>query len=174
MLTVDTNVETQDWLEASVDWPALAERAAQAAMAQTPYGALLTIDINIEIACRFVGDAAIRDLNQAYRGRDSATNVLSFPLMGPDDIEMLPASGGGEVLLGDIVLAYETVMREAQEQGKTTVDHVTHLLVHGTLHLLDYDHLTDEQANEMEALERQILAGMGIADPYARGAIGHD
>lgn len=101
-------------------------------------------------------DAALRALNARWRQQDKPTNVLSFP-------------AGDSVLLGDVVLAFETVRREASEQGKSLADHMSHLVVHGVLHLLGHDHERPRDADVMESLERQVLAGLGIADPYAIG-----
>jgi probable rRNA maturation factor len=108
-----------------------------------------------ELSLVLADDATVRRLNHEYRGKDSATNVLSFPPAFDD-----------ETLLGDVVLAEETVRREAVEQGKARADHATHLVVHGCLHLLGYDHEDDEEARRMEALEVEILATLGVADPY--------
>jgi rRNA maturation RNase YbeY len=105
-------------------------------------------------AALFTSDDAVKSLNAQWRGKDMPTNVLSFPA---------PETAG---TLGDIALAYETCAREADEQGKSLKDHATHLLVHGLLHLLGYDHEADDDAAEMEGLEKDILAGLGIADPY--------
>ena len=101
-------------------------------------------------------DAAIRALNHRWRGIDKATNVLSFPAA---------RSGGGE-FLGDIVIAFETLDRESAAEGKPLLHHLAHLALHGYLHLLGYEHETDPQADEMEALERDILSALRIADPY--------
>ena len=115
-----------------------------------------------EVAIRIVGTEEGRELNRQYRRRDYATNVLSFPAERPvglpDDVE-LP-------YLGDLVICADVVAREAAEQSKRPVDHYAHLTVHGVLHLLGWDHLEDAEAEAMEARERQILAGLGIADPY--------
>ena len=104
-------------------------------------------------------DSAVRALNRDHRGKDAPTNVLSFPPA------LVPPAGARP--LGDVILAYETVRREALEQGKAAADHLRHLVVHGVLHLSGYDHETEAEAEEMEQLEREILAGLGIADPYA-------
>lgn len=112
-----------------------------------------------EVAIVLSDDATVRRLNRDYRHKDKPTNVLSFPLA--DRLE------GGE-LLGDVILARETVLAEAAEQGKSATDHLSHLVVHGVLHLLGHDHETDADARRMEALERRVLAGLGIADPYRR------
>lgn len=143
-------------------WPdtfdALAERAVLAALA----GAKPKIKGAAEISVLLTDDEEQRNLNAQWRGKNSSTNVLSFPQIEPFD----PVIG----LLGDITLARETVTREAQEQGITLEDHFTHLVVHGFLHILGYDHLDEEEALEMEGLETRILAGLGIADPYAEEA----
>jgi probable rRNA maturation factor len=108
----------------------------------------------------FTSDAELRILNRDFRGKDAATNVLSFPaapMASPD---------GSESHLGDIALGFETIEREAKEQGKPLLHHASHLIVHGTLHLLGYDHESDEAADAMEQRERNILATLGIPDPY--------
>lgn len=112
-----------------------------------------------ELAIVLTDDAEQHELNQQWRGKDSATNVLSFPQIEPFD----PVIG----ILGDIILARETLEREAADQGTSFADHFTHLVVHGFLHILGYDHLTDAQAQQMESLETQILASLGVDDPYA-------
>ena len=111
----------------------------------------------------FTNDAAVRTLNRDYRGRDSATNVLSFALQ---DGEALPQPDGAPIELGDLVLAYETILRESDLQGRPVRHHLTHLIVHGVLHLLGYDHMTDDEAAEMESLEIDILRRLAIPDPY--------
>ena len=122
-----------------------------------------------EVSLVFADDAAVAELNRGYRGREGATNVLSFPNM--DDEDFLNAGNGLSAaarprLLGDVILARETVLREAEEQGKSLQDHTLHLLVHGLLHLLGHDHETAQEAERMEALETAILADLGIPDPY--------
>lgn len=112
-----------------------------------------------EIAIRIVDVAEGQALNRQYRGKDYATNVLSFPAELPPGVN-LP-------LIGDLAICAPVVAREAAEQGKRPRDHWAHLTIHGTLHLLGYDHLEDAEATTMEALETRILAGLGIADPYA-------
>lgn len=108
-------------------------------------------------------DDEIRRLNREFRGKDSATNVLSFPSPPPP-----PGTDGADDSLGDVVLAAETVMREAAELGVPLAHHLQHLVVHGLLHLAGYDHETDDEAAEMEDLETRLLGAIGIPDPYAR------
>ena len=113
-----------------------------------------------EISLVFTDDAAIRTVNREWRNQDKPTNVLSFPAF-----PLLPGGQPGP-MLGDIVLAEETLRREALDLGIAFDDHLTHLLVHGFLHLFGYDHMTDEEAAVMEGLETRILAELGLADPY--------
>jgi probable rRNA maturation factor len=117
---------------------------------------------DLEVSVNLSDDKGVQELNRDYRGKDKPTNVLSFEQYDPD----MPSLPGEAIMLGDIVLAYETIEREAKEQEKSFADHFTHLLVHGTLHLLGYDHIDDEEAEEMEALEIKILAGFHIENPY--------
>jgi probable rRNA maturation factor len=112
-----------------------------------------------EIGIVLADDACMRSLNKSFRGTDKATNVLAFP--APKH------HGDAPRPLGDIVLAYETMAREAEAEGKTAEHHLAHLAVHGTLHLLGFDHLADNDAEAMEARERAILAKLGVPDPYA-------
>ncbi|SEN35573.1 probable rRNA maturation factor [Sphingomonas gellani] len=149
------------------DWDALAERAARAAIGRTPHGELLTAAAAIELSVRLASDEEVRTLNAQYRHKDKATNVLSFPMIQPDLIETISQnSDDGEVLLGDIVLAHGVCTAEAAERGISVEDHATHLMVHGVLHLLGYDHIEDGEADAMEEIERQALGTLGIADPY--------
>ena len=120
-----------------------------------------------EVGVLLADDAAVRALNAAHRGQDRSTNVLSFPTLGTPDAALSSEPGDRPLLLGDLVLAAETIRAEAKAQGKPLPDHVLHLVVHGTLHLLGHDHEDDAQAVAMEELERSILAGLGVPDPYA-------
>jgi probable rRNA maturation factor len=115
-----------------------------------------------DVSVRIVDEPEMRALNRDYRSQDKPTNVLAFPAGDPGFVPP-----GETPLLGDVVVCAGVVAREAGEQGKPLAHHWAHMLVHGTLHLLDYDHINEEQAEAMEALERRILGGIGIADPYA-------
>jgi probable rRNA maturation factor len=110
-------------------------------------------------------DAEMRTLNRTWRGKDASTNVLSFPAGEPRG-----ETPGEPCALGDVVLAAETVLTEADAQGVEAADHVAHLVVHGMLHLLGFDHEREADTLRMEALETKVLAGLGIADPYAEDA----
>ena len=112
----------------------------------------------VEMTVRIVDEAESHELNLTYRGKDRPTNVLSFPFECPDEVE-LP-------LLGDLVICRQVVEREAAEQEKPLMSHWAHMVVHGSLHLLGYDHIEDDEAEEMESLETQIMQGLGFDDPY--------
>lgn len=154
--------EAGDW-GGNAEW--LAERAALAALA----AAYEDGDAPAELSVVLADDATVRTLNRDYRGKDKPTNVLSFALTEAAGPEPEP---GAPILLGDVILARETVVREAAEQGKPEDDHLTHLVVHGVLHLLGYDHEQDDEAEAMERLETRVLAGLGIRDPYADPSAG--
>ena len=165
MLSVETH-EASPWPDA-LDWEARAAEAAAAALALTPWAGLADAAPLVEIAVRLTDDEEVRALNRDFRGKDKPTNVLSFPQVQADLLDTLSNSDDGEILLGDIVLARETCVREAVEKAVPIADHATHLIVHGTLHLVGYDHLDDPAADAMEALEVKALASLGIANPYA-------
>ena len=152
---IDLNIEAGDWPEER--WLRdLATRAISAAFSNAD----LEVIEKTEVSLLFTDDVSIRKLNSQWRGKDKPTNVLSFPGSDPQ----------GEVygpLLGDIVLARETIVREAEEMGVDFSDHLSHLTVHGLLHLFDYDHQENDEAELMESLEKAILAAIGIDDPYA-------
>ena len=162
MITVETIAE--DW--PPYDWVALAERASTAALAASPQAALAETTATIEIAVRLTSDDEVHALNRQYRQQDKPTNVLSFPMVQPDLIETLANTDDGEVLLGDIVIAYGVCAREAEEKGVSLEHHAAHLIVHGVLHLLGHDHMNDVDADAMEAIERAAMASLGLHDPY--------
>jgi probable rRNA maturation factor len=165
MLLVETQVE-QGWDDA-IDWETLAGEACRAALAQTPHGGLERASFVVEVSVRLTSDAEVQTLNAGYRHKDRPTNVLSFPMVQPDLIETLANSDDGEVLLGDIVLAAGVCAAEASAKKVDIQTHATHLIVHGLLHLLGFDHeLGEAEAEAMEAMERTALARLGIADPY--------
>lgn len=112
----------------------------------------------VEMTVRIVDEAESHELNLTYRGKDRPTNVLSFPFECPDEVALS--------LLGDLVICRQVVEREAEEQEKPLMAHWAHMVVHGSLHLLGYDHIEDDEAEEMESLETQIMQGLGFDDPY--------
>ena len=142
---IEIEVEAEAWTGALPDADAVVERAAQAALGT----------VEGDIVVLLTDDDAVRELNGRFRDKDKPTNVLSFP-----------APENAFPHLGDIVLAYGVCATEAEAQGKTLANHLSHLVVHGVLHLLGRDHEDDAEAEEMEAEEREILAQIGVADPY--------
>jgi probable rRNA maturation factor len=156
-LTVDIEIEDEAWTQAEPEVEALVWRAAQA---------VLDAHEDIEghgIVILLADDDSVQALNRDFRQKDHATNVLSFP--SPQNPEANP-----EGQIGDIALAFGVCQREAAEQGKPLAHHLQHLVAHGVLHLLGYDHQDDAEAEAMEAFEREILAGLDIPDPYAEPA----
>ncbi len=135
------------------------------AIAESAFPQLGQGDRAVELGVRLTTDEEVRALNAQWRGKDQATNVLSFPMADPDELDD-NAAGGPELMLGDIVLARDVCAAEAADKGIGIEAHASHLLVHGTLHLLGYDHHDDEAAADMEAREVRALARLGIADPY--------
>lgn len=156
-----------EW-DSSSRWTALVRTAAEAAIAESAFPLLSKGSRAVELSVRLTGDEEVRALNSQWRGQDKATNVLSFPQMAPGELESVGDSGP-ELMLGDVVLAHGVCEREAQKQAIPLEDHAAHLIVHGTLHLLGYDHGDDAKAEEMERREVSALRRLGIADPYGRG-----
>ena len=162
---LDVAVQQEDgWPEA--DWEATAQAAVAEAIRKSPYADWLTRSLMIEVSVRLTDDAEVQTLNREYRHKDKPTNVLSFPMIDRDDFAALANTDDGEVLLGDIMLAYQTCAREAEEKGIALGAHATHLALHGMLHLLGHDHIDEADAEIMEALEVKALANLGIDNPY--------
>jgi probable rRNA maturation factor len=165
MIRVESNA-SEDW-DSKTSWPELAAEAVPAAVATSRHPGMIESGLCFEISVKFSDDNEVGSLNAAYRGKDKSTNVLSFPMFEAELLDSLVMADGGEVLLGDIVLAAGVCAREAGEKGISVRDHAAHLVVHGTLHLLGYDHEQgDKEAEAMEGVEREALAMLGIADPY--------
>ena len=165
MILVEAD-SSEEW-DSKAGWPQLAEQAVRAAVAASRHAALIDSGLAIEISVKFTADAEVRSLNAAYRNKDKPTNVLSFPMFEAELLDSLALADGGEALLGDVVLAHAVCAAEAQAKGVSVRDHAAHLVVHGTLHLLGYDHEQGErEAAAMEDVEREALASIGIADPY--------
>lgn len=148
------------------DWEALAQTAVAWTVQRTRHAGLARSDTPVEIAIRLTTDAEVQALNRQYREKDKPTNVLSFPMYDAEELIDLEDERLPEIMLGDIAMARETCAREAEEKGIPMATHATHLIVHGVLHLLGFDHISDEDAEEMEALERLIMADLGHDDPY--------
>ena len=153
---IDIEIEDEAWVAAAPQAQHLVEAAAAAALRHAEF------DVDA-VTILLTDDESVRDLNDRFRGKDYATNVLSFP-----------APENPEGHLGDIALAFGVCAREATEQGKPLGHHLQHLVAHGVLHLLGYDHMSDDDAEAMESLERSELAGLGVPDPYATGEGDHD
>jgi probable rRNA maturation factor len=156
MIAIDISVESAGW-PPEEELRALAERAVEAAITELK----LKPPAGCELSLLFTDDARMQVLNRDWRGKDKPTNVLSFPAF--------KVKPGGKVppMLGDIAIARETVEREARDEQKPFADHLSHMVVHGLLHLLGHDHEVDEEAERMEDAERRILARLAIPDPYA-------
>ncbi|HVI52445.1 MAG TPA: rRNA maturation RNase YbeY [Candidatus Sulfotelmatobacter sp.] len=142
------------------------ERCQRVAAIALSTGAALCEDLPLEraeLSLVLADDSMVRTLNGQYRGQDKPTNVLSFAALDDEDA---PETEDGPLLLGDVIIAYETTAAEAEAEGKTLSDHLSHLVIHGVLHLLGFDHMEEDEAQEMEGLESSILGMLGIADPY--------
>lgn len=156
-------------------WERIAEDAVRAALATTPHAGLADGAACVEVSVRLADDGEVRELNRRYRGKDQPTNVLSFPMIQADLLQTVTEnSDDGEVLLGDIVLAHGVCAAEAAEKGVPLADHATHLIVHGLLHLLGYDHQGTAEAEAMESLETEAMAALGLHAPYHRDEPGLD
>lgn len=151
MAVIDISIESDDWTECAPDITDVIEQTAEAAL-----NAMELPSQDTEVSIVLSDDDFIQSLNKQWRGKDKPTNVLSFPQDEPQ-------------LLGDVIVAFGTVKREAEEQGKPFESHVRHLIVHGILHLLGHDHENDEEAEEMESLEIEILHALGVKNPYESG-----
>ena len=155
MMAPDFTIECDLWVQV----PEAEALGARALLEAERLAGLLLLP-EAEVCIVLTNDATIRELNKNWRKIDKATNVLSFPAANLKQLEKSP-------LLGDIILSYETLAREAGQESKTMADHYSHLVIHGFLHLLGFDHETEAEAEDMEALEIKILAALNIADPYA-------
>jgi len=169
-LQLDIACEDDRWQENLSSYETLIQQALFVCISHTPEGKSLKNFAHLELSILLANDETVHELNKQYRDKDKSTNILSFP--GLDQSEQKSyLREGAEVpdfpyTLGDMVLAFETLEREAEEAHKNLQDHFCHLIVHGFLHLLGYDHISDVEAEQMETLERLILAELSIDDPY--------
>jgi probable rRNA maturation factor len=163
---LEVAIDTDGEWDSSTSWDELAQAAATAAIAESAFPQLSNGERTVELSIRLGSDAEVHALNFEWRGKDRPTNVLSFPMTEPGDLTGV-AADGPELMLGDIVLARGVCLAEAEEKAIPLESHAVHLMVHGTLHLLGYDHLDEAGAEDMEAREVRALARLGIADPYA-------
>jgi probable rRNA maturation factor len=164
-MMLEVAVEADEEWDSSRSWEQLARKAAEAAIAESAFPQLADSERAVEISVTLTGDEQVRALNAEWRGKDKPTNVLSFPMADERDLTRANVDGP-ELLLGDIILAHGVCEAEAADKGVSVEQHATHLLVHGTLHLLGYDHHEDRDAADMEAREVRALARLGIANPY--------
>lgn len=165
-MTLDIILDADPEWDSNIRWDELARSAATAAIAESAFPQLAEGPRAVEISLRLAGDEEVRLLNAQWRGKDKPTNVLSFPMA--EGAELAGATGEGpELMLGDIILAHGVCGREAEAKAVPIERHAAHLMVHGTLHLLGYDHEDEAQAADMEAREVRALARIGIANPYA-------
>jgi len=164
-MILDVALDADPEWDSSIGWAELAEAAAEAAIAESRFPSLAAGPRSIELSVRLADDDSVRVLNAQWRGKDKPTNVLSFPLSDESDLASA-STDGPDLMLGDIILARGVCAAEAAEKAIAIDQHAAHLLVHGTLHLLGYDHHDDDGAADMEARETRALARLGIADPY--------
>ncbi len=160
-IDIDVSVLEPEWSASFLDVEAIASNAMSLALEMAILPAVLN-GRDLEASVVLANDDLVQVLNREYRDMDKPTNVLSFANLDSDE----PAPPDGPFPLGDIILSYQTLDREAAEQGKFFKDHFTHMIVHGTLHLIGYDHLTEDEATIMETLEIRILEKMNIQNPY--------
>ncbi len=161
---IEIAVINESW-PTSIIWDDVAEEAVGAVLKHTIFDHLLAESRACEIAIRLTNDDDVHALNRDYRSADKATNVLSFPMLDQQGLESI-ADAPGEALLGDIVLALGVCEREADARGIGLQAHATHLIIHGVLHLLGFDHIDDAEATAMESIERLTLRDLGLHDPY--------
>ncbi len=164
MIAVDISAE-KVWH--GENWQAVCDASVMAALNVAPFVRLTETGASVCISIRFAKNDEVQTLNRDYRGKDKPTNILSFPMVQHDMLEMVANTDDGEILLGDMILAFEICANEAVEKAIPLSQHITHLIVHGTLHLLGFDHMNDIEAEAMEALEVKALASMGLPNPYS-------
>jgi probable rRNA maturation factor len=164
MLEVELD-RSYEWRN-DIDWQSLAERAVGQAFAVSSHAALVSAHVTLSISISLSDNAEVQTLNAQWRDKDKPTNVLSFPMLDSAELGALIPFRTALVLLGDLILAHGVCVSEAEEKGILLTDHVTHLIIHGTLHLLGLDHIDDAEAEHMEALEVKALASLGLPNPY--------
>jgi len=167
-MMLDVAIEADEEWDSSTSWEELVSRAARAAVAESAFPQLSESLRPIELSVRLTSDEEVRLLNAHWRRKDKPTNVLSFPMAETYELEQADEEGPG-LLLGDVILAHGVCRQEATDRAISFEDHAAHLVVHGTLHLLGYDHAGDSDAEDMEAREVRALARLGIANPYGTG-----
>ena len=168
-MMLEIAIEADEEWDSRRSWDELVRDAAEAAIAESAVPWLATSMRPVELSVRLAGNDEVQALNGQWRGKNKPTNVLSFPLLGEEEI-LAANVAGPELLLGDIILAHGVCLNEAVQKGVSVEQHAAHLIVHGTLHLLGYDHLGEDEAVDMEAREIRALHRLGIANPYEEAA----
>lgn len=170
-LHLDISVDFEKWQEALANYQELANKVIEQITQNVSEGKALQKFDHIELSIVLCDDALINKLNNDYRQQDKPTNVLSFPGLSPEQIEkyLRLSDNPADIphILGEIYIAYETISQEAEIAGISIENHFAHLIMHGTLHLLGFDHIEDWQADKMEQIETKLLFNLGIDDPYA-------
>ena len=164
-MMLELAIEADPEWDSSTGWEALVRSAAEAAIAESAFPRLADCARDVELSVRLTSDSEVKALNAKWRGKDKPTNVLTFPQLDRNELENV-GDAGPELMLGDVVLARGVCEREADEKSVPIEQHAAHLIVHGTLHLLGYDHQDDASAEDMEAREIRALGRLGIDDPY--------
>ncbi len=168
-MMLDVAIEADSEWDSRTSWEDLVDRAAKAAVAESAFPQLGASVRPVELSVRLTSDEEVRHLNAQWRRKDKPTNVLSFPMAEAYELEQADEEGP-ELLLGDVILAHGVCKQEAEEKAIPIENHAAHLVIHGTLHLLGYDHGSEGDAHDMEAREVRALARLGIADPYEGGS----
>ena len=164
-MMLEIALEADEEWDSSSSWEPVVQRAIEAAVAESAFPQLAASPRPIEVSVLLTSDEEVRELNAKWRDKDKATNVLSFPMLDATELHGATVAGS-EILLGDIVLARGICASEAAHKNLTIEEHATHLLIHGTLHLLGYDHHDDLEAADMEAREIRALERLGVSNPY--------
>ena len=164
-MMIEIALEAEEEWDSSSSWEPRLRKAAEAAIAESAFPQLAEASRPVEISVRLASDEEVRGLNAHWRGKDKPTNVLSFPMAEQYELEQSDEDGP-TIMLGDLILAHGVCEREAAEKGIGVEEHATHLVVHGTLHLLGYDHEAERDAADMEKREVRALSRLGIANPY--------
>jgi probable rRNA maturation factor len=165
-MMIEVDISAEPIWGGEAEWQEHCEAAIAAGIAATPYAHLSETPAAISVSIRFADNDEVQILNRDYRQKDQPTNILSFPMLDDDMLENLDHIADREILLGDMILAHSVCAAEAQEKGIALPQHISHLIVHGTLHLLGFDHIEAEDGDAMEALEVKALATMGLPNPY--------
>ncbi len=167
MIEIDLDINPK-WKRDN-DWLALSQRPIYEAIELSDYSFLQKIDNNVSISILLSDNETIHTLNQQYRSKDKPTDILSFPMVERSELSTLAHHPIHEILLGDIILSHDICHSEAKEKGISLKDHYQHLIVHGILHLLGYNHIDDDDADKMQSIEILALKKMGIKNPYEKG-----